>query len=117
MHTPHIFNRRRDGIDGLNNYFAVCEKANVPYVYAETRQKYCDVFFDFISLSEDKRKALTNNRDTVVNDAIAIFMRHSCNKSRYEISSLLISMLDMPIAQANACTQELLSLISGITER
>jgi len=104
---------KRGAFKKVNEWYEHCKKVKLPYIVIETRIKYADINFDYISLPPQYEKYMEKDLELINEKAVQIFNNYANKKSKYRIGGLLIDFENVPIEYAEDAARDLFNLVKS----
>lgn len=99
-----------------NAWYQQCDKKQVPFIKINSRTKFADVHWDYITYNPELDNLISETADKFTQAATEIFNRHANHKSSYKLNGSLVWFYDLEIPKARLAASELYDLVASCLE-
>lgn len=113
---PYLSVRNGDK-SAKNKHYEACRLSQEPYVLCLRRLTKADVEFDHISLDSSLDRFFDAHEKQIMDSALEIFHRNAAKGATYDIGAKLMSLRNLPIANAERAAAELFAMLLDVRNR
>jgi len=98
----------------VNEFYARCQKEQLPYILIEKSRLYATVRWDYISYTHKTEEHISKNQVDYLVEFEDLFNRYKNSKSRYHIGHGLAEFYEIEISRSHDMANELHDIVKKI---